>query len=195
MFNNCVYYKFTIEFWPSSNPFTVAECMFSLSAVLVKRVFCFVLEFCSVTRRWIMHSFPFFFFRHKLNTWMLCRAGVPAWLCCSSSCCSHRREKKCWVKFFLRRQKIAISHRSALRASQVGCGLIWNLRGGAEWPGVWSEQGSNYVSQLRAGFSGGALTKLSGFQFDSDVLNLDDEQDAPPWMWRQFLCHLINLLA
>lgn len=144
--------------------------MFLLSAVLVKRVFCFVLEFCSVTRRWIMHSFPFFF-RHRLNTWVLCRAGVPAWLCCSSSCCSHRREKTAELSS-LRRQKIAISHRCALRASQVGCGLIWNLRGGAEWPGVWSERGSNYVSQLRAGFSSGTLTKLSGFQFDSDVLNL-----------------------
>lgn len=145
--------------------------MFLLSAVLDKRVFCFVLEFCSVTRRWIMHSFPFFFL--DIGWTLGCFVGQVCqlgWVVLQSTCCSHRREKNAELSS-LRRQKIAISHRSALRASQVGCGLIWNLRGGAEWPGVWSERGSNYVSQLRAGFSGGALTKLSGFQFDW-VLNL-----------------------
>lgn len=126
-----------------------------------------LLEFCSVTRRWKMHHFPFL--SKGPNTWMLSRAGVPAWRCCSTAepMLSSQESENMLSHFFFTTAEDCYTRRYS---AQVCCGLIWNLSCGAEGPGVWNQPGWNCISQVPAGFSG-ALTNTE-VQCDETVLLL-----------------------
>lgn len=118
-----------------------------------------LLEFCSVTTRWTMHHFPFLSKGRTLgrSVGQVCQlAGVVLQ---QEPMLSSQESKEMLSQFFF----FYVRRRTAIRGGTLRrWAAAWyeTWTAVAEWPGVWSQPGSNCISQVPAGFSGA----LTGFQ-------------------------------
>lgn len=138
-----------------------------------------LLEFCSVTRRWTMHHFPFFSKGRTLgcSVGQVCQLGSVVLQ--QSPCCRHRTVKNA-DSIFLRRQKTAI-HGGTLH------------RWAAAWYETWAAVPSGLVCEAIQDqivsvkwqqISVAHWQTLSGFYCDSTNVNTV-----------LLLCHLIKYLT